>query len=167
MNVGRRRISTGKLIVVLALVGAVVFGLYIGYLGYANDSFPTRTEPFADYAQVASSNFNGTEYAFNITWENGSALPLYAQLTSPATDAANTPVCGIGLLSVSKGQNIFMPFAISPASAALSTVELSIAVMSLPSRANFTINYNVALVTATNNAITPSNVSCSEPPGAD
>jgi hypothetical protein len=159
--------STAKLLVVLALVGAVAFGLYIGYLAYANDSFPTQTRPFGDYAAVTSSSFNGTEFAFNITWNNASAIPLYAQLTSPATDAANTPVCEIGLASVTRGQSIFMPFTISPPSAALSNVDLSIAVKATATGSEFTIVYNVPGVNATNTPITPSDISCQQPLGAE
>ncbi|MDG7010216.1 MAG: hypothetical protein JRM71_05415 [Nitrososphaerota archaeon] len=162
----RTRLSLPKALVVVAIVGAVVFGLYIGYLAYANDSFPTRTEPFANYATVSSSSFNGTEFAFTLTWQNASALPLYAQLTSPATDAANTPVCGIGLANVTEGQSIFMPFTITE-SPALSNVDLSIAVKPLAGGSQFTIVYNVPSISAGNLPIFPSNISCQEPPGIE
>ncbi|MDG6951314.1 MAG: hypothetical protein JRN12_05690 [Nitrososphaerota archaeon] len=162
----RTRLSLPKALVVVAIVGAVVFGLYIGYLAYANDSFPTRTEPFANYATVSSSSFNGTEFAFTLTWQNASALPLYAQLTSPATDAANTPVCGIGLSNVTEGQSIFMPFTITE-SPALSNVDLSIAVKPLAGGSQFTIVYNVPSISAGNLPISPSNISCQEPPGIE
>lgn len=162
----RTRLSLPKALVVVAIVGAVVFGLYIGYLAYANDSFPTRTEPFANYATVSSSSFNGTEFAFTLTWQNASALPLYAQLTSPATDAANTPVCGIGLANVTEGQSIFMPFTITE-SPALSNVDLSIAVKPLAGGSQFTIVYNVPSISAGNLPISPSNISCQEPPGIE
>ena len=159
--------QTAKLLVVIAIAGSVAFGLYIGYLAYTNDSFPAQTRPFDNYAVVNSSSFNGTEFAFNITWENSSAIPLYAQLTSPATDAANTPVCQIGLGTVSRGQGVFMPFTISPPSAALSNVDLSIAVKSIATGTEFTIVYNVAGVNAGNNPITPSNISCEQPLGSE
>jgi hypothetical protein len=160
------RLSIGKVLVVVAIAGAVVFGLYIGYLALANDSFPTQVKPFANYAEVASESFNGTEFAFNLTWNNASALPLYVQLTSPATDAANTPVCQVGLSKIAAGQSIFMPFTISPASATLSNVDLSIAVKSIANGNEFTISYNVASVSATNSPITPSNISCQQPLGS-
>lgn len=166
MDRARTRLSLPKALVVVAIVGAVVFGLYIGYLAYANDSFPTRTEPFANYATVSSSSFNGTEFAFTLTWQNASALPLYAQLTSPATDAANTPVCGIGLSNVTEGQSIFMPFTITE-SPALSNVDLSIAVKPLAGGSQFTIVYNVPSISAGNLPISPSNISCQEPPGIE
>jgi hypothetical protein len=155
--------STAKLVVVAAIVGAVAFGLFVGYLAYVNDSFPSQTRPFADYAQVESATFNGTEIAFRITWENSSALPLFAQLTSPSSDAANTPVCDVGLSSVSSGQSIFMPFAISPTSATLSNVHLSIAVRPLPTGSDFTIVYQLQSIAATGAIITPSNISCQQP----
>ena len=151
------------MVVVAAIAGAVLFGLYIGYLAWANDSFPAETQPFSDYASVVTSTFNGTEFAFHVQWNNASYLPLFAQLTSPATDAANTPVCGLGFTSVLSGQVIFMPFAISPASATLSNVDLSIAVRALATGHEFTIVYNVGAISATNDPITPSNISCQQP----
>ncbi len=149
-----------------AVVGAVLFGTYIGYLAWANDSFPSEVRPFDQYASVASSSFNGTEFAFRVDWLNSSYLPLYAQLTSPATDAANTPVCDLGLSSVSNGQTLFLPFAISPPSATVNNVDLSIAVKSVVTGSEFTIVYNMQSASATNAAITPSNVSCQQPIGA-
>lgn len=161
-----RRYSATKVVVVVAVVGAVVFGLYLGYLAYSNDSFPAQQMPFTQYASVTWSSFNGTEFAFNVRWVSASYLPLFAQLTSPATDAANTPVCDMGYSSVRAGQVIFMPFTISPASATLTNVDLAIAVKSVNTGGEFTIVYNVASVSATNAAITPSNVSCQQPLGS-
>ncbi len=155
-----------KLIVIAAIVAAAAFGLFLGYLAYTSDSFPTQQRPFGDYASIPSSTFNGSEYAFRVQWNNANYIPLYAQLTSPATDAANTPVCDLKLASVTSGQIIFMPFTITPESAALSNVDLSIAVSSATNSTQFTIAYNVPLVNATNSAITPSNVTCGEPPGS-
>jgi hypothetical protein len=159
------RISKGKAAVVIALVGAVAFGLYIGYLAYANDSFSTQELPFANYATVTSYSFNGTEFAFTLTWQNSSAVPLYAQLTSLATDAANTPVCSIS--PATAGQQVFMPFTISPASAALSNVNLNIEVQSTATGGQFSIVYNVQSISATNAPISPSNIACQEPPGVE
>lgn len=157
--------SRAKLVVMIALVGAVAFGLFIGYLAYSSDSFPAQERPFADYAKVLYSSFNGTEYAFRIQWNSSSYVPLFTQLTSPATDAANTPVCDLETSSIKTGQTIFLPFTISPASAALSNVDLAIAVQSATNGTQFTIVYNVPLVNATNAAITPSNITCQEPLG--
>jgi len=158
-------VSTAKLVVMIALVGAVAFGLLIGYLAYSSDSFPAQERPFADYAKVLHSSFNGTEYAFSIQWNSSSYVPLFTQLTSPATDAANTPVCDLEMPSIKSGQTIFLPFTISPASAALSNVDLAIAVQAATNGTQFTIVYNVPLVNATNEAITPSNITCQEPLG--
>ena len=162
---GPRRSSTTRMVVVLVIVAAVVFGIYIGYLAWANDSFPAGERPFSQYAAVTSSSFNGTEFAFTIAWTNSSYLPLYAQLTSPATDAANTPVCDLKLSSVSNGQSLFLPFTISPPSATVNSVALSIAVKSETTGSEFTIVYNVATASAGNGNITPSNVSCQQPLG--
>jgi len=156
-------VSTAKLLVVAALVGAVAFGLVIGYLAYSSDSFPAQERPFSDYARVVYSSFNGTEYAFRVEWDSSNYVPLFTQLTSPATDAANTPVCDINMPSVSSGQVLFLPFTISPASAALSNVDLAIAVQSATNSTQFTIVYNVPLVNATDAAITPSNITCQQP----
>jgi hypothetical protein len=152
-----------KALVVAAIVGAVVFGLYVGYLALSNDSFPVQEKPFADYAKVVSSSFNGTELAFRLQWLDAGYLPMYAQLTSPATDAANTPVCLVGLSTVATGQTIFMPFTIRPPSATLSNVDLSIAVKSVSTGGQFTIVYNLAGISAGNAPIVPSNVTCRQP----
>ena len=160
---GRGAAPTARLVVVVVLLGAAAFGLLIGYIAYANDSFPSQPKPFGDYAQVKSVAFNGTEIAFQVTWENGSALPLYAQLTSPTSDAGNTPVCDLGLSSVSSGDSIFMPFAISPTSATLSSVRLAIAVRQAAVGTEFTIIYFVQSVSAVNTPIVPSNVTCQQP----
>ena len=160
------RSSTVRLVVLAVIVGAVAFGLYIAYLGWTNDSFPTKTEPFGGYASVTSYSFNGTEFAFTLSWANASAIPLKAQLTSPATDAANTPVCQVGLSKVQNGQEVFMPFTISPASATLSNVDLNIDVQPLAGGGDFAIIYNVAAVSATNVPITPSTISCQQPLGS-
>ena len=153
--------------VVAALVGAVAFGLSLGYRAWANDSFPAQVRPFSTYASVTWDTFNGTEFAFRIQWMNSSYLPYITQLTSPATDAANTPVCSLGDTTYQAGQIIFMPFTISPASATLSYVDLSIAVKSMADGSEFTIIYNVPSISASNTPITPANISCQQPPGTE
>ena len=158
--------SPVRAIVVVAIIGAVVFGVYLGYLAWVNDSFPTATKPFANYAAVTSETFNGTEFAFTLTWNNASAVPVKAQLTSPATDAANTPVCEVGLSSVSAGQTIFMPFTISPESPTLTNVDLSIDVQPVGGGGDFTIVFNTASISATNTPIVPSNITCQQPLGS-
>jgi hypothetical protein len=157
--------SRSRVLVATALVGAAIFGLYVGYLAWTNDSFPAQERPFDQYASVVSSSFNGTEFAFQVRWLNGSYLPLYAQLTSPASDSANTPVCETRLTAVPTNHTLFMPFTISPPTATLTNVDLSIAVKSLATGGQFTIVYNIASTSATNAAIAPSNYSCSQPTG--
>jgi len=163
----RRGLSRARLLVIAAVVGATAFGLLIGYLAYTSDSFPTQERPFSQYASVVYSSFNGTEFAFRIQWSNGSYVPLYTQLTSQDTDAANTPVCSLNASRIESGQTIFLPFTISPESAALSNVDLAIAVQSATNSTEFTIVYSVASISATNQPITPSNVTCQEPLGAE
>ena len=162
----RRGISRTKTLVVAALVGAVAFGLLLGYLAYTNDSFPTQQKPFGEYASVVSSVFNGTEYYFRVQWISGNSTPLYAQLTSPSSDAANTPVCGFNITSVSEGQKIDLPFAISTPSTSLSSVDLSIAVRPNSSSAEFTIVYHIDQVEAQPGDIQPSTFACAQPPGS-
>lgn len=151
----------------VAIVGAIVFGVYLGYLAWVNDSFPTATKPFENYAAVTSYTFNGTEFAFTLTWNNASGLPVKAQLTSPATDAANTPVCDVGLSAVTEGQSIFLPFTISPESPTLTSVSLNIDVQPAGGGGDFTISYTVASISASNAPIVPSNITCQQPLGAD
>ncbi len=153
------------MIVLAAIAGAAAFGLFVGYLAYSADSFPAQQRPFASYASVVYSSFNGTEFAFRVQWNNGSYIPLFAQLTSPATDAANTPVCDLKISGIKGGQTVFLPFTITPASATLSNVDLSIAVQSATNSTQFTIVYNVPSISASNSAITPSNVTCQQPLG--
>ncbi len=160
------RLSATRVIVVAAIVGAAAFGLFIGYLAYSSDSFPAQVRPFSDYASVVYSSFNGTEFAFRVQWNNGSYVPLFSQLTSPATDAANTPVCELKLSGLTSGQTIFLPFTISPETASLSNVNLSIAVQSATNSTQFTIVYNVPSISATNQPITPSDITCQQPLGS-
>ena len=115
---------------------------------------------------MASATFNGTEYAFNLKWLNASAVPYQAQLNSPVTDAGNTAVCATGLKSVTSGQNIFLPFTISPRSPTLQSVDLYIAVHPAQGGSDFTIVYKVSSVSASNTVITPSNIACTQPQGA-
>ena len=162
LQAGRSRAGT-KVFVILAIGGAVLFGGYIGYLAWSNDSFPIQEKPFGDYAAVASSSFNGTELAFEVKWLSAEYLPLYAQVTSPTSDAANTPVCGLGLQNVTEGQVIPMPFGISKPSSVLTNVDLSIAVRSVATGAEFTIAYHAGSLPAQQGNITPSNFSCRQP----
>jgi len=155
--------SMGRALVILAIVAAVVFGLYLGYLAWTNDSFPAQTRPFSDYATVTSATFNGTEYAFSLRWNSSDFLPMYAQLTSPATDSANTDVCDTGLSSVSAGQSIFMPFGLSCPSTALSEVDLSVAVKAVTNGTEFTIVYHVDSVTAVPGDFQPQTMACTQP----
>lgn len=158
----RRGLSAASILVIAAVLGAVAFGAYLGYLAWANDSFPSQVKPFSEYANVTSV-FNGTEYAFQVRWLNSSYLPMYAQLTSPDSDQANTPVCSTGLNSVKADQTVFMPFSIEQASATLTDVNLWIAVKNLTNGAEFSIIYNVPNVSANPGDIAPISESCYEP----
>ncbi len=157
------RPSAGKVLVVAAVLGAVVFGLFLGYLAWSNDSFPSTTRPFSNYADVVSATYNGTEYAFNIRWHSPYYVPTIAQLTSPASDTANTDVCDLKLNSVVGGQMIFMPFGLSGPSTQLTNVDLSVAVRSAVNGTQFTIVYHVDNVTATPGNIQPQNAACTQP----
>ncbi|MDV3277784.1 MAG: hypothetical protein LYZ69_04870 [Nitrososphaerales archaeon] len=159
--------SWAKLIVVVAVIGAAAFGLFLGYLAYTNDSFPTQEKPFAEYASVVATNFNGTEFYLKVQWTStGNFTPFYAQLTSPTTDAANTPVCSLGITSVVKGQIIDLPFKISAPRTSVSSVDLAIAVRSNVNMTEFTIVYHVDQVTAQPGNIYPSAFACEQPQGS-
>ena len=104
------------------LVGALAFGLFLAYLEYQNQSFPATQKPFSDYATVVASEFNGTEVYFKVEWTtSGNFTPLYAQIGS-SVDAANSPVCDLGIASLSKGQTVDLPFATTSPEGALSDV---------------------------------------------
>ncbi|MGP8125409.1 MAG: hypothetical protein ACLQEQ_06010 [Nitrososphaerales archaeon] len=157
-----RRPSLAKIAVLATFVGALAFGGYLGYLAWTNDSFPSQQKPFGDYANVASVEFNGTEYAVTITWQSGSDLPLYVQITSGVSDGANSPVCDLGLASVTPGQSIFMPFGFNGPSAAPTSVELLIAVKPATG-AEFTIQQQIDNFTAQVGDIMPPQFACTEP----
>jgi len=158
-----RRPSRGKTIVILVLGGAVAFGLLLGYLAWSNDSFPSREGHFSQYARVSSSSFNGTEFAFRVQWLSYDTVPLYAQLTSPSSDSANTIVCDINSSAMAGNRTIYMPFGLSGPSTSLSNVDLSIAVQSKVNGTRFTVDYVVNSINATQGDIQPQNMSCSEP----
>lgn len=156
------RPSVSKIAVLVAFVGALAFGGYLGYLAWTNDSFPSEQRPFGDYANVTSVEFNGSEYAITITWKSGYNLPLYVKITSSVSDGANSPVCNLGLESVTKGQSIFMPFGFNGPSATPTKVELLIAVKPAAG-AEFTIQQQLDNFTAQVGDIVPKQFACTEP----
>jgi len=158
----QRRPSLAKILVIAAFVGAVAFGGYLGYLAWTNDSFPSQQMPFNEFAKVTTVQFNGTEYAVTITWLSGDNLPLYVQITSSVSDAANSPTCQLGFATVTVGQSIFMPFGISGSSAAPTSVDLWIAVKPTIG-ADFTIQQQISHYTSTIGDITPTRFACTEP----
>lgn len=156
--------SWGKVLVVIAIAGAVVFAGYVVYFEWANDSFPVQQEPFANYAAVTLTSFNGTELAYNVSWTSGAYTPLFAQVTSPTSDQANTPVCELKYSSGSV--ELFMPFAMAQPSQGLTDVDLSIAVRPAAGGGDFTIVYHLASVPLTvQGDIEPSNLTCQQAPG--
>lgn len=147
----------------MAIAGAVVFAGYIGYLAWVNESFPVEERPFADYAAMAvPPQFNGTDISFHVRWMNADYLPIKAQVTSPASSAANTPTCFLDLQAVGPGQVIPMPFGISTATPVLTNVQLSIDVKTLATGHEFTIIYTVDYINATAGNVTPTNISCQQ-----
>jgi len=161
-----KRPPYGKILVLVALVGAAAFGGYLGYLAYSNDSFPSLQEPFDNYASITSAVFNGTEYAFTITWSSANYLPLYAQMTSTASDNANSPVCSLGLANVTAGESIFLPFGVSGGASIPVTIDLWIAVKPLTG-AEFTLQQQVSNFTTRAGDILPVQEACNEPPGVE
>jgi hypothetical protein len=160
---GGGRPSTAKLAIVGAIVGAVVFSLFLAYQAWTNDSFPLQQKSFADYASMQSYSFNGTEIGYQVRWLSSDYLPLFAQVTSSTADAANTPVCGLGLQKVSSGQVIPLPFAVGHPSATLTNLDLSIAVKSVATGSEFTIVYSIVSVSAQQGNVMPSGFVCQQP----
>ena len=157
-----QRPSRAKFVVLAALVGAIAFGGYLGYLAWANDSFPAQQKPFGDYANVTSVEFNGTEYALRIHWLSGTDLPLYVQITSDTSDAANSPICELGFSSVNVGQTIFMPFGTSRASSTPTNVDLWIAVRPAAG-SDFTIHQRMGSASLVAGDIAPVGFACTQP----
>ncbi len=151
--------SKGRAVVILALLSATAFALFIGYQIWSNQSFPVDERPFSQYAAVASATFNGTEYAFTVKWLANDSAPLYAKVTS---GTAESPLCTVDAGTPPGGQTLFMPFGLSAPSGSLSDVDLLIAVKSIPTGAQFTIVYHVDSVTATPGNIQPQNLSCAQ-----
>ncbi|MBI3840746.1 MAG: hypothetical protein HY297_02125 [Thaumarchaeota archaeon] len=154
--------SKGRLLVVVTLGGAVAFGAALGYLVWSNNSFPAETRPFDDYAKVVSATFNGTEYSFKLRWVSSGYLPLYAQLRSEASEAANTPVCELRLDAVADGQTVYLPFGISKPTSALTNVDLLVAVRAVSGGTEFTIVHRVAEAMAQQGDVVPSDVVCTQ-----
>ena len=153
----------GKILVILVIVAAVVFGAYVGYLGFANQGFPVEERPFRDYATMVSPpQFNATEISFHVGWLNSSYIPVKAQITSDTTDAANSPACYFDLQTITAGQVIAMPFGLGSATATINNLRLSIDVRTLSTGHEFTIVYTVNSTSATNGDVSPTNVSCQE-----
>lgn len=158
-----RRPSLGKTLVIVAIVGAVVFAAYIGYLAYVNESFPLEQRPFGDYAAMAvPPQFNGTEISFHVRWLNSDFIPVKAQITSDTSDAANSPTCYTDLRSVSPGQVIAMPFGLSSATPVITNVQLSIDVMTQATGHEFTIAYTINSTSATVGNVSPADIACAE-----
>lgn len=169
MKLGRSRgVSWAGAAVIIVICGAVAFSLYLAFVAWSGSSFPTQEKPFADYAAVVSTQFNGTEIYYRVEWNStGALVPLYAQITSPQTDEANSPVCDLGMSSVTAGQMIDMPFAITAPKQALASVDLAIAVGAAPNQPQFTIVYHIDQIGAQPGNITPSNFACSQPAGSN
>ena len=163
-----RGVSRTRLAVALVICGAVAFSLYLGYIAWSSSSFPVKEKPFGDYASVVTTEFNGTELYYKVQWNAANGfLPLYAQITSPQTDEANSPVCDLGLNTVVAGQMLDMPFGISAPKQALASVDLAIAVRATSNLTEFTIVYHIDQIIANPGKITPSNFACTQPAGSN
>lgn len=102
---------------------------------------------------------------FKLRWtSSGNFTPLYAQITSPSSDEANSPVCDLGIGSVVTGQTLDLPFGTGAPASALSNVDLSIAVRANANMTEFTIVHTVAQINAQPGTISPSNYACEQPP---
>jgi len=156
-----RKLSKGKVVVVLVIAATVIFGIYVGYLAFANQSFPVEQKPFSDYATMASPpQFNGTEMSFHVKWLNPDFFPVLAQITSNTTDAANSIACGTGLENATAGQVIAMPFGLGTATTTAVGVQLFIEVQPVAGGSDFTIVYNINSISALQGDVTPTTYSC-------
>lgn len=163
-----RALSPAGAVVVAVIIGSTAFGLYLAYIAWTNSSFPTATRPFDDYASVVSTQFNGTELFYRVEWNSTSGLlPLYAQIASPETDEANSPVCSLGLSNLTVGQMINLPFGIAAPKESLASVDLYIAVGTNQNSPQFTIDYHIDQISAQPGNIAPSNYACTEPASSD
>jgi len=150
-------------LVIAVMAVAVIFAAYIGYLAFANESFPVEQRPFGNYAAMASPpQFNGTEISFHVRWLNSDYIPVKAQINSDTTDAANSPTCYLDLTSVNASQVIAMPFGLSSATPVITNVQLSIDVSTVATGHDFTIVYTVNSTSAAQGDVTPTNISCQE-----
>ena len=151
------------MLVIAVMAVAVIFAAYIGYLAFANESFPVEQRPFGNYAAMASPpQFNGTEISFHVRWLNSDYIPVKAQINSDTTDAANSPTCYLDLTSVNASQVIAMPFGLSSATPVITNVQLSIDVSTVATGHDFTIVYTVNSTSAAQGDVTPTNISCQE-----
>lgn len=163
MKPAKRGISKAKVLVIAVMAVAVIFAAYIGYLAFANESFPVEQRPFGNYAAMASPpQFNGTEISFHVRWLNSDYIPVKAQINSDTTDAANSPTCYLDLTSVNASQVIAMPFGLSSATPVITNVQLSIDVSTVATGHDFTIVYTVNSTSAAQGDVTPTNISCQE-----
>ncbi len=159
-----RGISRAGAVILVVILGATAFGLYLAFIAWTSSSFPTATKPFGEYASVVTTQFNGTELYYRVQWNSTSGLlPLYAQIASPETDEANSPVCSLGLNSVTAGQMIDLPFGIAAPKQTLASVDLYIAVGASSNSPQFTIDYHIDQINAQPGNITPSNYACTQP----
>jgi hypothetical protein len=159
-----RGVSRAGAVVALVICGAAAFSLYLAYIAWTSSSFPVQEKPFGDYAAVMTTQFNGTELYYRVEWNSTSGLiPLFAQITSPQTNEANSPVCNLGLSSVSRGQMLDLPFGIAAPKQTLASVDLAIAVGANANAPQFTIVYHIDQISANPGDITPSNFACTQP----
>ncbi len=154
--------DAGRILIVASIGAAVVFGLYFGIMLWANDSFPQQTEPFANYATITSTAFNGTVYSFTMKWTSNDTIPLYAQLSWTDSDQESSLVCDFGV-SAPPTSPVVMPFGIDGVQATLTAIQLDIAVKTLSTGSEFTIVYNVNSVNATASGNLAQNYACTEP----
>jgi hypothetical protein len=138
-------------VVAVIIVAALLFGLYYAYNLYQNLSFPATERPFANYATVTYSAFNGTEFYFMIQWNSSSGYaPLYTQLSS---DQNSSSVFEMNQCPGGPPDAYCLPFKVS-ATVQLTNVDLYVAAGRSGSQPQFTIDYHVDSITASPGPIT-------------
>jgi len=150
----------GKIIIVLAVVIGSAIIIYAAVQQSNGPTFPTEQKPFAEFARVVSSTFNGTEYSFRVEWTSGGNYTLLFAQMSSSTGVGNSPICNVGIRSIARGQTVDLPFSLSGNASALANVGLALAVQSEGNSSQFTIQYRAGNATAVSGDIQPSTYAC-------
>ena len=135
-----------RILVIIALVGSLTFGLFYAYSVYQGTRFPAEVRPLASFAWVKTQSFNGTEFLFEIVWNSSVPLsPLSTQLVSREYTTAVYDLTGV---TASRGVVLRLPFSITPSLPILHDVVLHISVRDNLTRGSYTLLYTIPYIGA-------------------